>query len=155
MTNKIALQGVEVFSTCPQSVDAEGDAFLQNVSQVARWSEQHGCKGILVYSDNRLVDPWLVAQVILQNTVQLCPLVAIQPIYMHPYAAAKMVSSLGHMYGRRMYLNMVAGGFKNDLTALNDTTPHDNRYDRLVEYTLIIKKLLESPTAVTTTRCAI
>lgn len=143
------IQGVEVFSTCPQSVEAEGEAFLQKVIGVARWSEQYGCKGMLVYSDNRLVDPWLVAQVILQNTVQLCPLVAVQPIYMHPYAAATMVSSLGHLYGRRIYLNMIAGGFKNDLTALNDTTPHDKRYDRLVEYTLIIKKLLESSTAVT------
>src|ERR1041384_5914911 len=36
----------------------------------------------------------------------------------------------------------IAGGFKNDLTALNDSTPHDERYDRLVEYTLIIKRLL-------------
>lgn len=149
MPNRTAIQGVEVFSTCPQSVEAEGEVFLQNVSNVARWSEQYGCKGILVYSDNRLVDPWLVSHVILQNTVQLCPLVAIQPIYMHPYAAAKMISSFGHMYGRRIYLNMIAGGFKNDLTALNDTTPHDKRYDRLVEYTLIIKKLLESPAAVT------
>jgi alkanesulfonate monooxygenase len=37
---------------------------------------------------------------------------------------------------------MIAGGFKNDLIALNDTTPHDRRYDRLREYTLIIKRLL-------------
>jgi alkanesulfonate monooxygenase len=149
MAHATAFQGVEVFSTCPQSVEADGEAYLQKVSQVARWSEQYGCKGILVYADNRLVDPWLVAQIIFQNTVRLCPLVAVQPIYMHPYAAAKMVSSFGHMYGRRLYLNLIAGGFKNDLTALNDTTPHDNRYDRLVEYTLIIKKLLESPAAVT------
>lgn len=149
MKHTTAFQGVEVFSTCPQSVEAEGDAYLQKVSRVAQWSEQYGCTGILVYADNRLVDPWLVAHVILQNTVQLCPLVALQPIYLHPYAAAKMVSSFGHMYGRRIYLNLIAGGFKNDLTALNDTTPHDNRYDRLVEYTLIIKKLLESPAAVT------
>jgi alkanesulfonate monooxygenase len=62
---------------------------------------------------------------------------------MHPYAAATMVSSLGHLYGRRVALNMIAGGFKNDLTALNDTTPHDRRYDRLVEYTVIMKRLLE------------
>jgi alkanesulfonate monooxygenase len=41
-----------------------------------------------------------------------------------------------------VYLNMVAGGFKNDLEALNDPTPHDRRYDRLVEYTLVIQKLL-------------
>ena len=133
---------VGVFSTCPQSVDSESHAFVQNVINVARWSEQYGCKGILVYSDNRLVDPWIVAQVILQNTRSLCPLVAVQPLYMHPYTVAKMVSSFGHMYGRRIYLNMIAGGFKNDLIALNDTTPHDRRYDRLREYTLIIKRLL-------------
>ena len=29
---------------------------------------------------------------------------------------------------------MVAGGFRNDLLALSDDTPHDERYDRLVEY---------------------
>src|SRR2546425_11357185 len=39
---------------------------------------------------------------------------------------------------------MVAGGFKNDLVALNDTTPHAQRYDRLIEYTRIIRDLLAS-----------
>jgi alkanesulfonate monooxygenase len=140
---------IEAYSTCPQSVEAEGSAYLNKVCDVARWSEESGCKGILVYADNRLADPWLIAQIIIQNTVTLCPLVAVQPVYMHPYAAATMVSSLGHLFGRRICLNMIAGGFKNDLTALNDTTPHDKRYERLVEYTLIIKRLLESSTGVT------
>ena len=53
-----------------------------------------------------------------------------------------MVSSLGYLYGRRICLNMVAGGFKNDLIALNDTTPHDKRYERLLEYTVILKSVL-------------
>ncbi|MGH9426186.1 MAG: LLM class flavin-dependent oxidoreductase, partial [Terriglobia bacterium] len=75
-------------------------------------------------------------------TKALCPLVAVQPVYTHPYSVAKMVASFGYLYGRRLYLNMVAGGFKNDLAALNDTTPHDKRYDRLREYTLIIKQLM-------------
>jgi len=141
-------RSIEVYSTCPQSVEAEGADYLKKVRDVARWSEGYGCKGILVYADNRLADPWLIAQFIIQNTVALCPLVAVQPVYMHPYAAATMVSSLGHMYGRRICLNMIAGGFKNDLTALNDATPHDKRYHRLVEYTLIIKRLLESSTPV-------
>jgi alkanesulfonate monooxygenase len=67
---------------------------------------------------------------------------------MHPYTVAKMVTSFGHLYGRRMFLNMVAGGFKNDLTALNDKTPHDNRYECLIEYTTIIKNLLASTSAI-------
>lgn len=121
---------------------------MQNIIDVARWSEEAGCEGILVYTDNSLVDPWQVAQIIIQNTRQLCPLVAVQPSYMHPYSVAKTVSTLGYFYGRRIYLNMVAGGFKNDLAALNDTTPHDKRYARLVEYTTIIQELLKSPAPV-------
>jgi alkanesulfonate monooxygenase len=133
---------VEVFSTCPQSKAVEGDAYLQQVADVARWSEDVGCRGILVYSDNSLVDPWLVSQLVLQATETLCPLVAVQPVYMHPYSAAKMIATLGHLHGRRVYLNILAGGFKNDLVALNDATPHDERYDRAVEYALIVKRLL-------------
>jgi alkanesulfonate monooxygenase len=62
-----------------------------------------------------------------------------------------MVSTLGFLHGRRVFLNMVAGGFKNDLAALNDATPHDSRYRRLVEYTHIIQRLLEARGPVTFT----
>ena len=117
--------------------------------RVARWSEAAGCTGILVYSDNSLVDPWLVSQVIVESTTSLCPLVAVQPVYMHPYSIARMIASIASLHGRRIYLNMVAGGFKNDLTALNDTTPHDRRYHRLIEYTTIIQRLLSGPSPVT------
>ena len=133
---------VSVFSTCPVAENPSGRAYLQEVIQVAQWSEEAGCKGILIYADNRLLDPWMLCQAILQNTLWLSPLPAIQPVYMHPYSVAKAVATLGYLYGRRMCLNMIAGGFTNDLAALNDTTPHDKRYARLVEYTSIIKGLL-------------
>jgi alkanesulfonate monooxygenase len=116
--------------------------YLQNVADVARWSEEAGCKGILVYTDNSIADPWLVGQIIIQNTERLSPLIAVQPVYLHPYSVAKMVSTYGYLHNRRIYLNMVAGGFCNDLAAMGDRTSHDRRYDRLVEYTLIIKQLL-------------
>jgi alkanesulfonate monooxygenase len=149
MTNHGLRKPLELFSTCPQSSGVPASAYVGRVADVARWSEQCGCHGILVYTDNSLVDAWLVSQIIIQNTEKLCPLVAVQPVYMHPYAVAKMVASLGHLYGRRIYLNMVAGGFKNDLSALNDPTPHDKRYTRLIEYTTIIKELLAGPAPVT------
>lgn len=140
--NPEAQDAVQLFSTCPSSLTTP-DHYLQRVEEVARWSEEAGCTGILVYTDNTLVDPWMVSLIILQSTVSLCPLVAVQPVYMHPYSVAKMVWTAGVLYGRRMFLNMVAGGFKNDLIALGDTTPHDSRYQRLVEYTVIIRQLLE------------
>lgn len=140
---------VELFSTCPQSYGSDKDSYVDNVKQVARWSEACGYSGILVYTDHSLVDPWLVSQVIVECTERLCPLVAVQPAYMHPYTVAKMVASFAFLYHRRICLNMVAGGFKNDLVSFNDSTPHDKRYTRLMEYTTIIKQLLSSPAAVT------
>jgi alkanesulfonate monooxygenase len=141
--------GVEIFSTCLPSRNEDPGTYLERVTQVALWSETAGYRGILVYTDNGLVDPWLVAQIILQSTERLCPLVALQPVYMHPYSAAKMVASLAFLHGRRIYLNIVAGGFKNDLVALGDETAHDDRYKRAVEYTLIVKRLLSDMQPVT------
>src|SRR5262245_48143811 len=132
---------VEVFSTCPPSASFDS-AYVIAVADVARWREKYGCQGVLVYADNSLDDAWLVAQIVIQQTTRLCPLIAVQPIYAHPYTVAKMVATLGYLHGRRVHLNMIAGGFKNDLTALSDPTPHDRRYDRLREYTEIIKQLL-------------
>jgi alkanesulfonate monooxygenase len=132
---------LQIFSTCPSSLTTPDD-YANRIVRVGRWSEAAGCTGILIYTDNSLIDPWLASQILIANTRFLCPLVAVQPAYMHPYSVAKMVSTLAFLHGRRVFLNMVAGGFKNDLDALNDTTPHDRRYTRLVEYTRIIQDLI-------------
>jgi len=141
--------GIRTFSTCAPSSKVDRASYMAEAVRVAQWSEDAGCEGILVYTDNGLVDPWLMAQIIVQNTQKICPLVAVQPVYMHPYSAAKMIATIGHLYGRRMYINMVAGGFKNDLAALGDETPHDRRYDRVVEYATIVRQLLQSGNTVT------
>ena len=134
---------LELLSTCPQSKDLPADAYRKRVAEVAKWSDRAGYRGILVYTDNQLVDPWLVAQIVIESTDALCPLVAVQPIYMHPYTAANMVTSFAHLYRRRIFMTMVAGGFRNDLLALGDPTEHGERYARLVEYTQLVKRLLQ------------
>lgn len=139
----------ELLTTVPSSADLPSYEFREGIGDVGRWSERYGFTGSLIYSDNRLVDPWLVAQLLAEETERLVPLVAVQPAYMHPYTVATMVSSLSWLHGRRTYLNMVAGGFRNDLKALDDPTPHDRRYDRLVEYTRIVMDLLEGTIPVT------
>ncbi|HTS29770.1 MAG TPA: LLM class flavin-dependent oxidoreductase [Bryobacteraceae bacterium] len=137
---------IELFSTCPVAAGAGGRAYMQEIVEVAHWSETAGFTGMLVYSDNSLLNPWALCQIILENTGSICPLPAIQPVYMHPYSVAKAVTTLAYLYGRRVCLNMIAGGFTNDLAALNDTTPHDKRYARLVEYTAILQTLLAGET---------
>jgi alkanesulfonate monooxygenase len=142
-SQRVLESSVVRYSTCPPYRGTDADAYRRQVCDVARWSEEAGCEGILVYTDNSLLDPWLVAQLVVQSTSSLSPLVAVQPVYMHPYTVAKMVTTLSLLHQRRIDLNIVAGGFKNDLLALDDRTTHDRRYARLAEYTAIIRRLLE------------
>jgi alkanesulfonate monooxygenase len=121
---------LDVFSVCPPVELVAPADYLRRVADVARWSEEAGCRGVLLHGDDGHVDPWLVAQVVLRNTEALSPLVAIQPASMHPYAAAKMVSSLAFLHHRRLYLHFHAG-------AVDD--------GRTTEYATIMKGLLGGP----------
>lgn len=133
---------VTIYTTCPASTGRSGDDFRRHVLDVADWTEQAGCRGFLVYTDNSLADPWLTAQAVLAHTETLVPLVAVQPAYMHPYTAARMVTSTAFLTGRQLDLNLVTGGFAGHLRALGDGLEHDERYRRLVRYALIIRRLL-------------
>ncbi len=149
---KMQSRCIRLFSTCPPSAQYQyGGDYLRKVKEVAEWSDNAGLEGILVYTDNSLVDPWQVSQAILSSTSNLAPLVALQPVYMHPYTAAKMVTTFSYLYNRRIFLNMVAGGFRNDLIALDDYIEHDDRYDRIVEYVSIMKCLFDEPGPLTFT----
>lgn len=138
-----------MYSTCPRSKDVARAEYAGRVAEVARWSEDAGCRGMFVYTDNGLVDPWVVAHHVLSATTTLRPLIAVQPVYMHPYTVAKLVASIAHLYGRAVDLNLVAGGTRGDLLALADESPHEDRYERLVEYATIVKRLVGAEELVT------
>lgn len=146
------LNFLKVYATTPESepqaiargVVVDGRDYYKKVVNTARWSEVHGFEGTLIYSNNSLVDGWSVAQIILENTDRLVPLVAVNPIYIRPYSLAKRIASLSFMFDRRIDINWIAGGFQNDLKSLGESTPHDKRYDRLLDYAQLVKKLLTS-----------
>jgi alkanesulfonate monooxygenase len=139
-----------VYATAPESArQPDGPTTVQLTHQIGDWLDGTGIRGALVYTDNRLVDPWLLARELVGASKVLRPLVAIQPIYMHPYSVAKLITSFAMMYGRGIDINLVAGGFRGDLMALDDRTPHNRRYDRLVEYAEIIMGLLGADGPVT------
>ncbi|MFD5920095.1 LLM class flavin-dependent oxidoreductase [Kitasatospora sp. NPDC058201] len=138
---------LRLFTTVPPPADRHG--YLGVVRQAARLAEEAGFRGALVYSDNNTVDPWVAAQEVLAATTDFAPLVAVQPVYAHPYAVAQRIASYGMLYGRRIALNLVAGGVVGDLTALGDATPHDDRYLRLTEYAQLVGLLLAGAGPVT------
>ncbi|GAA2742186.1 LLM class flavin-dependent oxidoreductase [Kitasatospora cinereorecta] len=131
---------LRLFTTVPPPADP-GD-YRETVRRAARLAEAAGFTGALVYSDNNTVDPWVVAQDVLEATGHLVPLVALQPVYQHPYAVAKRIATLGAVHGRRIALNLVAGAAVGDLAALGDETAHDQRYERLTEYARLVGELL-------------
>lgn len=134
---------IRTFTISPRTLDKVD--YWGNIQRVVDWSEKFGCTGVLLFEGNdTYVNPWLAAQETIAKTDRLCPLIAVNPVYMHPFTAAKMVSSFVQMFGRKIYLNMITGTALSYLEALNEQTSHDDRYDKLREYTEIVMALLES-----------
>jgi alkanesulfonate monooxygenase len=133
-----------VYSTCPVSLAYDPRTYRQTVARVAQWSERHGYEGLLVYVDNNLADPWLCANLIMESTDRVVPLVAVQPVFAHPFTVANSIASLAVYRHRAVHINLVTGGQTRHLGALTDTLvgDHDSRYDRLLEYWQVIRTLL-------------
>lgn len=140
---------ISIYTTCPSSHQVSGADFRRRIVDVARWTEDAGWRGLLVYTDNTLVDPWATAQVMIQATERVVPLVAVQPVYMHPYSVARMIATIGFLHDRPVDLNLVTGGFAGHLREIGCVLDHDERYDRLVEYAKVIRKLLAGKRPVT------
>ena len=134
-------QRIEVFTISPRTLDHK--EYWQNIQNVIGWSEKYACTGVLIFTGNdTYVDPWLVAHSMLTQSRTLEPLIAVNPIYMHPFTAAKMISSFAYLYQRKVWLNLVTGTALNYLDGFHDDLSHDDRYERLLEYALLIEDLL-------------
>lgn len=138
----LATSGVTIYSTVRSSIGHSQNSHLRTLLEIAGWIDDAGYRGALVYSDNTSIDAWMAAQAAIANTASFVPLVAVQPLDKTPFAAARAVSSLAHLYGRRVDLNFVSGGFSRDLAVQGDGLSHDARYDRLTEYVTIVRTLL-------------
>ncbi len=95
-------ESVGVFTISPRTKAV--DQYWANIERAIDWSDKYDATGILLFEGNdTYVQPWLAANAAFAKTKNLCPLVAVNPVYMHPFTAAKMVSSFAYMYGRKTY----------------------------------------------------
>jgi alkanesulfonate monooxygenase len=120
--------------------------YVDELMRVARFADRNGFAGILLFEGNDVfVAPWAMAQHVIANTARSTPLIAVNPLYMHPFTAAKFVSSFAQLYGRKVYLNMITGTAVSDLEGLGDAQSHAARYIRLGEFVEVTRQLLSSP----------
>jgi alkanesulfonate monooxygenase len=131
-----------VYTTMPEWNGSAPAGYRRIIIEHARWSEEAGCRGALIFSDNEQLEAWAAAQLIVANTERFIPLIAVNPVYMHPFSVAQMVSTIGVLYQRTVDLNLVSGGFEVHLRKLGCRLDHEQRYERLTEYGQIIKSLL-------------
>jgi alkanesulfonate monooxygenase len=134
---------LRVFPAIPR--DSDPAKYVDELMRVARFGDRNGFAGILLFAGNdTLVEPWSIAQHILAHTAESSPLIAVNPIYMHPFTAAKFVSSFALLYRRKIYLNMITGTAASDLHGLGEQLSHQDRYTRLGEFIHIVRQLLTS-----------
>jgi len=134
---------LRIFPATPRN--HEPTSHIDNIMRVARFSEINGFEGPLLFTGNDIaVEPWTMAQHILSQTTKISPLIAVNPVYMHPFTVARLVSSFAQLYGRKVYLNMVTGTATSDLSAIGEQHSHEDRYLRLGEFISIVRKLLVS-----------
>ncbi|WP_437818885.1 LLM class flavin-dependent oxidoreductase [Sorangium sp. So ce1078] len=135
---------IHLFTVSPRSTDP--DEHWPRVQRMIDLSERYGVSGVLVFTGNDVfIEPWVLAQHVIARAEHLIPLVAVNPVYMHPFTVAKLISSFAYAYGRRTYLNMVAGAALSYQRAIGDTLEHDLRYERLREYIHVVRGLLTQP----------
>jgi alkanesulfonate monooxygenase len=134
------IDGVKVFAISPRPRDHS--QFWEDTLKVIDLSEAHGFTGVLIFSGHDTpIEPLVVANTLLARTRHICPLVAVNPVYMHPYTVAKTIASFTQLYERQIYLNLVTGASKRFLASIDGLLPHDDRYLRLAEFAQIVQSL--------------
>lgn len=118
--------------------------YKDDVLSIVNSAEAYNFNGVLSHFNNLTVDPFILASTILNNTNNICPIIACLPSYSDPVSTAKKVKSLISLYGKKVNLNMITGASKTELDQISEHLDHNERYERLEEYIDIIREILSS-----------
>ncbi|MEF2246377.1 LLM class flavin-dependent oxidoreductase [Paenibacillus sp. IITD108] len=137
------MEKIQLYSSLPPHNSSKD--YLSDVINIARLSEQSGFDGLLLFTNHHVLDPWVMASVVLSNTEKLIPLIAAQPYMLPPFTAAKMIQSLNYLYNRRININLLSGSRESELKEVNAMLADKSaRFNRLEEYTTILREILVS-----------
>jgi len=116
------------------------EATLDYLVEVAQAAEIAGFNFALIPVGTTCMDAWLVAGMVGARTDRLKFLVAMRPGFVSPTLAAKMSNTLDQALHGRVLVNVVTGGFPQELAADGDFLDHDERYARTQEFMQVVRK---------------
>ena len=115
-------------------------ATVDYLTDVARAAEDAGFNFALIPVGTTCQDAWLVAGLVGARTEHLKFLVAMRPGFVAPNVAAKMSNTLDQQLKGRVLINVVTGGFPQELAADGDFLPKEERYERTQEFMQVVRK---------------
>src|SRR5688572_24108058 len=81
------------------------DYRFKDIINFIKLSEAFDYTGLLLFQSNRgNIEPWVFGQTVLSESKKLSPFVALNPVYEHPFSAAKRILTLGSFYDRKCYI---------------------------------------------------
>ena len=143
MKGLIGGRHIDVFTANPRITNPR--LYKEGLERNVALSEKYNATGILLFSGNdTYTDPWVEASYLVHTTKSLIPFVAVDPMTIPPFSAAKMINSLAFKYNRPTYVNWITGLSTRDREVLCDDLSHDDRYERLDEFATIVHSLITS-----------
>lgn len=130
----------------PGTTDSEAQlrALLRQGPAFLRDAEAGGIDGVLIFTANRMPNSFAVAQMIMNETSALIPLIALRADLAHPFEVYSRLLALSGIGQRPIAINLVAGSNCSEQIELGDDCPHDERYHRLAEFAAVLIRLAES-----------
>jgi alkanesulfonate monooxygenase len=113
---------------------------LETLTRQALALEENGWTGALIGTGWGRPDTFTVATALAAKTTSFEPLVAVRPGYWRPAHFASAASTLDHLTGGRLRVNIVSG--KDDLGAYGDAdAEQSDRYARTGEFIELVRRL--------------
>ena len=128
---------LHLISSVPSRPDAADQ--INSVARAARWAEAAGHEALLVGPETGPTDNWAMAQLVLEQTSNLVPVVTVQPVVEHPYSVARRIATLYQVYGRTPHLELGTRATPNDLPALGIQSRAESRQTRLLEFGQVVR----------------
>lgn len=127
----------------PSNDRQDDNAYIENVRDYANKIKKEFFSYSLITVGNNRVDPWVLAQALMSESIEFSPLIAVNPYYQHPLQIIKKISTLQTLYKNEMALNLIPGAFENEMKALNESTSFEQKQNRLHEFSMVLKGYLK------------